>query len=313
MFINDVGENSCEEINDGIAGSNYGWPDSEGPTTQPRASRAALLLRARQLRHHRLRHHRGRLLQPGHAAVPASVPGPLLLRRLLLRLDPPASIPPNGTATAFATGISEPGGPRRWPGRQPLLPRARHGLRLEGRVHRPARRRRSPPIPSGLTVSAGQPAIVQRRRLRHGAPQLPVAAQRRRHPRRDRRELHARRHVAWPTTAPSSRPWSSNAFGSATSNGATLHVTANNPPVATITTPANQHPLFRGRHHRLRGHRHRSRGGRPAARARSPGRSTSTTTPTSIPSCPPPAAARAARSPSPTRARRRPTSGTAST
>lgn len=35
MFINDVGQNTYEEINDGIAGSNYGWPDSEGPTTNP--------------------------------------------------------------------------------------------------------------------------------------------------------------------------------------------------------------------------------------------------------------------------------------
>ncbi len=31
MFINDVGASSFEEINDGIAGSNYGWPDEEGP------------------------------------------------------------------------------------------------------------------------------------------------------------------------------------------------------------------------------------------------------------------------------------------
>lgn len=30
MFINDVGENTWEEINDGIAGSNYGWPNCEG-------------------------------------------------------------------------------------------------------------------------------------------------------------------------------------------------------------------------------------------------------------------------------------------
>jgi glucose/arabinose dehydrogenase len=35
MFINDVGEVTWEEINDGIAGSNYGWPNSEGPTTNP--------------------------------------------------------------------------------------------------------------------------------------------------------------------------------------------------------------------------------------------------------------------------------------
>jgi glucose/arabinose dehydrogenase len=36
MFINDVGEGTWEEINDGIAGANYGWPTTEGPTTDPR-------------------------------------------------------------------------------------------------------------------------------------------------------------------------------------------------------------------------------------------------------------------------------------
>src|SRR5688572_15611876 len=30
MFINDVGQSTWEEINDGIAGSNYGWPSCEG-------------------------------------------------------------------------------------------------------------------------------------------------------------------------------------------------------------------------------------------------------------------------------------------
>jgi glucose/arabinose dehydrogenase len=36
MFINDVGQNTWEEIDDGIAGSNYGWPDTEGSTSDPR-------------------------------------------------------------------------------------------------------------------------------------------------------------------------------------------------------------------------------------------------------------------------------------
>jgi glucose/arabinose dehydrogenase len=36
MFINDVGENAWEEINDGIAGVNYGWPETEGATSDPR-------------------------------------------------------------------------------------------------------------------------------------------------------------------------------------------------------------------------------------------------------------------------------------
>jgi glucose/arabinose dehydrogenase len=35
MFINDVGQNTFEEINDGLAGANYGWPESEGPTSNP--------------------------------------------------------------------------------------------------------------------------------------------------------------------------------------------------------------------------------------------------------------------------------------
>ena len=33
LFINDVGQSTWEEINDGVAGSNYGWPVSEGPTS----------------------------------------------------------------------------------------------------------------------------------------------------------------------------------------------------------------------------------------------------------------------------------------
>jgi glucose/arabinose dehydrogenase len=33
MFVNDVGESTWEEINEGVAGSNYGWPNTEGATT----------------------------------------------------------------------------------------------------------------------------------------------------------------------------------------------------------------------------------------------------------------------------------------
>jgi glucose/arabinose dehydrogenase len=36
MFINDVGEVTWEEINEGVAGANYGWPQTEGPTADPR-------------------------------------------------------------------------------------------------------------------------------------------------------------------------------------------------------------------------------------------------------------------------------------
>lgn len=35
IFINDVGAGTWEEINDGLPGANYGWPTTEGPTTNP--------------------------------------------------------------------------------------------------------------------------------------------------------------------------------------------------------------------------------------------------------------------------------------
>jgi glucose/arabinose dehydrogenase len=35
IFINDVGQSTWEEINDGIRGANYGWPTTEGPTSNP--------------------------------------------------------------------------------------------------------------------------------------------------------------------------------------------------------------------------------------------------------------------------------------
>src|SRR5262245_5193990 len=36
IFINDVGQNTWEEIDEGIAGANYGWPNTEGYTSDPR-------------------------------------------------------------------------------------------------------------------------------------------------------------------------------------------------------------------------------------------------------------------------------------
>ena len=38
MFINDVGQSSWEEINDGISGSNYGWSTCEGACVPPNAN-----------------------------------------------------------------------------------------------------------------------------------------------------------------------------------------------------------------------------------------------------------------------------------
>jgi glucose/arabinose dehydrogenase len=36
LFINDVGEHTYEEVDEGVAGANYGWPVTEGPTHRAR-------------------------------------------------------------------------------------------------------------------------------------------------------------------------------------------------------------------------------------------------------------------------------------
>lgn len=45
MHINDVGQETWEEVNLGRAGANYGWPDSEGPTDNPAFDAPILALR----------------------------------------------------------------------------------------------------------------------------------------------------------------------------------------------------------------------------------------------------------------------------
>jgi len=107
MFINDVGQNAVEEINDGIVGSNYGWPTCEGTCANP--------------------NFRNPLFQYGHGFTattgcaitggvfynpetqqfPASYTGKYFFADFCsnwIRLFDPS----NGTATDFASGASSP-------------------------------------------------------------------------------------------------------------------------------------------------------------------------------------------------------------
>src|SRR6185503_5295773 len=103
MFINDVGQNTWEEINDGIAGSNYGWPITEGPTSNPNfrsplfaythAEGCAIA--------------GGAFYNPSTVQFPASFVGKYFFADLCgswIRLFDPAT----GTASDFADGISGP-------------------------------------------------------------------------------------------------------------------------------------------------------------------------------------------------------------
>jgi len=104
MFINDVGQNTYEEINDGIARSNYGWPESEGPTTNPE-HRAPIFY---------YDHSAGGCAITGGAFYVPDVgqfPGTYIGRYFFadycagwIRVFDPSA----GTASGFATGISAP-------------------------------------------------------------------------------------------------------------------------------------------------------------------------------------------------------------
>jgi hypothetical protein len=107
LFINDVGQNTWEEINDGIAGSNYGWPTTEGVTSNP-AFRSPLFA---------YQHGfsattgcaiaGGAFYNPAVVQFPQSFVGKYFFADLCsnwIRVFDPAT----GTASGFATGVPTP-------------------------------------------------------------------------------------------------------------------------------------------------------------------------------------------------------------
>ena len=107
LFINDVGQSTWEEINDGIAGSNYGWPTTEGPTSNP-AFRSPIYYYG-----HGTTNTTGCAIvggafyNPPVLQFPSSYLGKYFFADLCsgwIRVFDPTA----GTATDFATGISSP-------------------------------------------------------------------------------------------------------------------------------------------------------------------------------------------------------------
>ena len=109
MFINDVGQNAVEEINDGIAGSNYGWPSCEGACSPPNANFRDPLF---QYGHGfssttGCAIAGGAFYNPTTVQFPASYVGKYFFADLCsgwIRLMDPT----NNTASSFASGISNP-------------------------------------------------------------------------------------------------------------------------------------------------------------------------------------------------------------
>ena len=109
MFINDVGQNAWEEINDGIAGSNYGWSTCEGACAPPNANFRDPLFQYG----HGISTTTGCAITGGAFYNPTTVNFPSdyvgkyfyaeFCSGWIRRFDPAT-----GTATAFATGIANP-------------------------------------------------------------------------------------------------------------------------------------------------------------------------------------------------------------
>jgi glucose/arabinose dehydrogenase len=238
MFINDVGEASTEEIDDGIAGSNYGWPTCEGacgmtglrdPIFQYSHSGGACAIVG------------AAFYNPTNPTFGTGFVGKYFFGDLcagfIRQLDPATR-----TASGFATGISqlvdikvEPSGS--------LLYLARTG----GVVFRVSRTGcNTPPTigvqPVSQTVSAGATATFSVQAS--GCGTLSYQWQRANAGSNTFNNIAGATSPSFSLTAAATdngarfRVVVTNSAGSTTSNAATLTVTTCQPPVATITAPA---------------------------------------------------------------------------
>jgi hypothetical protein len=109
LFINDVGESIWEEINDGIAGSNYGWPTCEGtcPTPDPNLRDPLFKYGHGSSATTGCAITGGAFYNPTTANFPSDYVGKYFYAEFcsgwIRRFDPATN-----TTTAFATGISSP-------------------------------------------------------------------------------------------------------------------------------------------------------------------------------------------------------------
>lgn len=255
MFINDVGQSTYEEINDGVAGSNYGWSLIEGKrTTQtPPANYRDPL--------HVFGHYGGALpvqgcaitggafYNPARQQFPAEYNGTYFFAdfcsNFIRRIDPnnpDASI-------AFATGLSSP---------VDLAVDADGSLyylqRGNGALYKIEYTASQVPSigtqPTSQTVSAG--GSVTFTVTANGAPTLTYQWQRKNSGATTFTNIAGATSASYTLTNASAadnnaqfRVVVTNSSGTATSNAATLTVTANQAPTATIITPA-QGTLYSG-------------------------------------------------------------------
>ncbi|HEX7175225.1 MAG TPA: PQQ-dependent sugar dehydrogenase [Pyrinomonadaceae bacterium] len=241
MFINDVGQNTFEEVNEGLVGANYGWPDTEGPTTNPNFRTPFYYYGHGGGLFGGCAITGGTFYNPSTQQFPVEYGGDYFFADYCGGWINYLTDPSNTNAVAnFASGISFPVDLQVGPeGALYYLARgASAGAGVVFRVEYTANQ--APAItqhPSNQTASAGQTATFSV--AASGTGPLSYQWQ------RDGVDINGANSSAY-TTPPVSaadngarfRCLVSNAFGSATSNEAVLTVVSNRPPVATITQPA---------------------------------------------------------------------------
>jgi glucose/arabinose dehydrogenase len=233
LFINDVGQNTWEEINDGIAGSNYGWPNTEGFTSDPNfrsplfayghgtGSTTGCAIAG------------GAFYNPPTIQFPGNYVGKYFFADLCsgwIRLLDPA----NNTAAGFASGISQPVDLKI--GSDGSLYYLSIGSAAVFRVQFPANQ--TPPTitmqPSDQTVPEGQSATFTV--SANGTAPLSYQWQKNTS---SITGANANSYTISNATLADSgarfRCVVTNAFGSANSNEALLTVTPNSPPPTLIT------------------------------------------------------------------------------
>jgi glucose/arabinose dehydrogenase len=234
LFINDVGEDTWEEIDEGAAGANYGWPITEGPTNDPtfRAPLFAYMHGVGTSTGCAITG--GAFYEPTLAQFPSTFVGRYFFADFCsgwIRTFDPA----NNSTADFASGVSLPVDLKVGP-EGSLYYLARGGDRVFQIIFTGTSAPFITTQPVSQTVSVGQTAVFTV--AASGAQPLSFQWQ------RDGVNISG---ANTPTlTLPNVMLTDdgarvscvvSNSFGSATSDAATLHVTTNQPPAATIQTP----------------------------------------------------------------------------
>jgi glucose/arabinose dehydrogenase len=237
LFINDVGQGTWEEINEGVRGANYGWPDTEGNTTDARFesprfayghSGGACAITG------------GAFYSPAAVQYPTEYVGDYFFADYCAGWIRKIESATGGGLATFATNIPSPvdlkvsdDGSLYYLARgtgsaMGVVYRIEYGSSAPAITSHPASRTVAPGSPVTFSVRASGPGTLQYQWQRNGANIAAATAQ----------------DYTIPSAALSDngarfRAVVSNTAGSVTSSEAVLTVTANQAPTAAITQPAS--------------------------------------------------------------------------